>query len=40
MEKAAVEEEALSQPKVQSAIDCKDIKKVLVIPNKIVNVVV
>jgi leucyl-tRNA synthetase len=40
MEKAAVEEEALSQPKVQSAIDGKDIKKVIVIPNKIVNVVV
>jgi leucyl-tRNA synthetase len=40
MDKAAVEAAALSDDKVIKAIDGRDIRKVIVVPNKIVNVVV
>lgn len=40
MDKAEVEKLALASEKVQRAIDGKDVRKVIVVPNRIVNIVV
>ncbi|HJM60182.1 MAG TPA: class I tRNA ligase family protein, partial [Alphaproteobacteria bacterium] len=39
-DRASVEAEALAEPKVAAAIAGKDVRKVIVVPNRIVNVVV
>ena len=40
MDKAELEELALASEKVQAFTDAKEIRKVIVVPNKIVNIVV
>ncbi|WP_138378832.1 leucine--tRNA ligase [Luteithermobacter gelatinilyticus] len=40
MDKAELEKLALALPKVRSSIDGKEVRKVIVVPNKIVNIVV
>jgi leucyl-tRNA synthetase len=40
LDKAEVEALALADEKVKKAIDGRDIRKVIIVPNKIVNVVV
>ena len=40
MDKTALEEQAKALPRVQEFIDGKNVVKVIVVPNKIVNIVV
>ncbi|MEO0412897.1 MAG: leucine--tRNA ligase [Pseudomonadota bacterium] len=40
LDKALVEERALAQPKITAAIDGQTVRKVIVVPNRIVNVVI
>jgi leucyl-tRNA synthetase len=40
LDKAEAEKLAMEQPKIAEAIAGKDIKKVVVVPNKLVNIVV
>ena len=40
VDQAEAEKIALAQPKIADMIACKEIKKVIVLPNKLVNIVV